>query len=189
MTTLKLIVFDPEKISLKSSVYVNYPFYIFWQTDMLNDSLFLDIEILIKFRKVVYRSTEIPSESIFFFNFPLCDGTHATVFVIGIDRCKPNFPNHLDAVIIWNISISINHSLRCLMYWNNHLFCQCFSRFCKLPPGLCTLSILGLFLLATRVPNEDPGDPHSPGFLLIFLPHSPGKKSRVPQFPKYLRKP
>ena len=114
----------------------------------------------------------------FFFNFPLCDGTHATVFAIGIDRCKPNFSNHLDAVIICNIYISINHSLCCPMYWINHLFCQCFSRFCKLPPGLCNLSILGLFLFATRVPNEDPRDPHPPDFLLIFLHHSHERKQR-----------
>ena len=26
-----------------------------------------------------------------------------------------------------------------------------------------------------RVANEDPEDPHPRGFLLIFLPHSPGK--------------
>ena len=121
----------------------------------------------------------------FFFNFPLCDGTHATVFAIGIDRCKPNFPNHLDAVIIWNIYISINHSLCCPMYWINHLFCQCFSRFCKLPPGLCNLSILGLFLFATRVPNEDPRDPHPPDFLLIFLHHSHERKQRFFNSPNY----
>ena len=39
-----------------------------------------------------------------------------------------------------------------------------------------------------RVPNEDPEDedPHPRGFLLIFLPHSRGNKSRIPPIPQIL---
>jgi hypothetical protein len=35
----------------------------------------------------------------------------------------------------------------------------------------------------TRVPNEDPGDPHTWGFLLILLPHSRGIKCLIPHIP------
>ena len=52
----------------------------------------------------------------------------------------------------------------------------------------CITMTINMSLVSIRVLNEDPGDPHPQGFLLIFLLDSQGKKSRIPQFPKSSRK-